>query len=66
MSDSFAIAAPGLLPRCVQSKQGQVMAIGRAREGGIEVEGKSKLLGYTAFEDVAGGRQPVRAAVREV
>ncbi len=60
------MSAPALSPHRAQSKQGQVMAIGRAREGGIEVEGKSKLLGYTAFEDVAGGRQPVRAAVWEV
>ena len=37
-----------------QSKKGQVLALGRAREGGIEVEGKAKLLGFTAFEAVAG------------
>ncbi|KAL4423051.1 hypothetical protein ABPG77_002085 [Micractinium sp. CCAP 211/92] len=49
------LVADGELLR-YKSKQGQVMAIGRAREGGIEVEGKSKLLGYTAFEDVAGSK----------
>jgi hypothetical protein len=38
-----------------QSKHGQLLAVGRAREGGIEVAGTSKLLGYTAFEDVSGG-----------
>ncbi|PRW44524.1 oxidoreductase [Chlorella sorokiniana] len=37
-----------------KSKKGQVLALGRAREGGIEVEGKAKLLGFTAFEAVAG------------
>lgn len=31
-----------------------MLALGRAREGGIEVEGKAKLLGFTAFEAVAG------------
>lgn len=41
-------------PLAPQSKKGQLLAVGRAREGGIEVEGKSKLLGFTAFEDVAG------------
>ncbi|KAI3428570.1 hypothetical protein D9Q98_007392 [Chlorella vulgaris] len=39
-----------------KSKQGQLLAVGRAREGGIEVEGVSKLLGYTAFEEVSGSR----------
>ncbi len=39
----------------LQSKQGQLLEVGRAREGGIEVQGVNKLLGYTAFEDVAGG-----------
>lgn len=52
-------------PAHVQSKHGQLMAIGRAREGGIEVEGKSKLLGYTAFEDVAGRRQPAQLSIRQ-
>lgn len=56
--------APALTPACLlpflpftrsQSKHGQLMAVGRAREGGIEVAGTSKLLGYTAFEDIAGG-----------
>ncbi|KAL4428317.1 hypothetical protein ABPG75_002406 [Micractinium tetrahymenae] len=49
------LVADGELLR-YKSKQGQVMAIGRAREGGIEVEGRNKLLGYTAFEDVAGSK----------
>jgi hypothetical protein len=39
----------------MQSKHGHLMAVGRAREGGIEVHGSSKLLGYTAFENLAGG-----------
>ena len=31
------------------------MGIGRAREGGVEVDGTSKLLGYGQFEEHAGG-----------
>lgn len=49
------LVADGELLR-YKSKQGQLLAVGRAREGGIEVEGANKLLGYTAFEDVAGSR----------
>jgi hypothetical protein len=52
VSNLCAAHVPTLLPP--QSKQGQLMAIGRAREGGIEVAGSAKLLGYTAFEDTAG------------
>ena len=33
-----------------------MLAVGQAREGGIEVDGASKLLGYTAFEERSGSR----------
>jgi hypothetical protein len=42
------------------------MAIGRAREGGIEVAGSVKLLGYTAFEDTAGAECVFTAAAASV
>ena len=48
-----------LPPACAappQSKQGQLLAIGRAREGGIEVAGQAKLLNYTAFEGISGSK----------
>ena len=55
LTGTFSHAPATLLPGCLaQSKKGQVLALGRAREGGIEVEGKAKLLGFTAFEAVAG------------
>jgi len=38
----------------VQNKQGQVLLIGRARYGGIEVDGQPGLLNFTAFEAAAG------------
>ena len=37
-----------------KSKQGAVMAVGRAHAEGIEVHGNPKLLGYTAFEATSG------------
>jgi hypothetical protein len=38
----------------VQNKQGQLLLIGRARYGGIEVKGNAGLLNFTAFEAAAG------------
>ncbi|PSC69844.1 oxidoreductase [Micractinium conductrix] len=49
------LVADGELLR-YKSKQGQLMGIGRAREGGVEVDGTSKLLGYGQFEEHAGSK----------
>eukprot|EP00887_Chlorella_sp_A99_P004963 scaffold4.g4963.t1 len=42
------------LVRDGEHKQGAVLAVGRAREGGIEVDGEERLLGYSAFEERSG------------
>ncbi|GAB4814380.1 hypothetical protein N2152v2_001426 [Parachlorella kessleri] len=39
-----------------KNKQGQVLLIGRARYGGIEVQGQPGLLNFTAFEAAAGSK----------
>ncbi|KAK9793447.1 hypothetical protein WJX73_007141 [Symbiochloris irregularis] len=45
----------GDLLRFLKNKQ-QLLAVGRARPGGIEVEGVPKLLGFSAFEAHAGSK----------
>lgn len=55
-------------PSCadLQSNQGELMLVGLARHGGIEVAGCSDLLTYTAFEAQAGwwgGSKQTRCAI---
>lgn len=41
---------------CVHQGKEQLLALGRAQMGGIEVPGVAKLLGFSAFEAHAGSK----------